>query len=110
MDQRQSKRYVINQVVEFSMMHEHFIEGRGLNLSESGLLIETDQMLDVHSRIFVMLTLPLDDGEKTVKCDTTIVHSEKAANRYRSGLQFMDMDASDREALKAFLAEGLPPA
>jgi c-di-GMP-binding flagellar brake protein YcgR len=74
--------------------------GRTLNVSETGILLETHVALKTgHS---VRLTIGL--AEDLIEIEGSVVYSKPGReNRYESGIQFTRIDDSGKENLTAFI-------
>ena len=74
--------------------------GRTLNVSESGILLETNFPID--SKHIVLLTIGLE--EDIVDIRGKAVHSKtNAQGLYEVGIQFMDTDNKVNKTLKKFI-------
>lgn len=75
--------------------------GRTLNVSESGILLET------HSPIGTSLTISLTIGfkEDVVDIKGKVVYmKENARTMFESGIEFFEMDESSRNILRQYIA------
>ena len=82
-----------NQVIKQGM-------GRSLNVSESGILLETHFPIDDQN--IVRLTLGLE--EKLIDVKGRPVHTRiNDAGKYEVGIEFLKSDAKTRKALKKFV-------
>ena len=74
--------------------------GRTLNVSESGMLLETH--LPVDTKHMVLLTIGLE--EDIIELKGKPVHSKKNnKNLYEVGLKFQESDAAVKKTLKKFI-------
>ena len=74
--------------------------GRTLNVSESGILLETNFPID--SKHIVLLTIGLEEDIVDIK--GRAVHSKtNAQGLYEVGIQFMDTDNKANKTLKKFV-------
>lgn len=74
--------------------------GRTLNVSESGILLETHFPID-KSHI-VGLTLGLEEDLIDIKGRPVHIHTN-AAGKHEVGIEFLNIDAKTRKALKKFM-------
>ena len=82
-----------NQVIKQGM-------GRSLNVSESGILLETHFPID--DQHIVRMTLGLEEDLIDVKGH--LVHTRiNDAGKYEVGIEFLKSDAKTRKALKKFI-------
>jgi c-di-GMP-binding flagellar brake protein YcgR len=74
--------------------------GRTLNVSESGIRLETHLPVEIGSHL--LLSIGLED--KVVDITGRVVHSmQNKEGAYELGVQFIDPDAKARETLQAFI-------
>ena len=84
------------------------ITGFSRNLSESGILIETDQKLSVGDKLF--LWLPILENQDSIELSGEVVRAESEPRRgkYLYGIKFIELDEQARSALKEYLEKHLP--
>ena len=76
--------------------------GRTLNVSESGLLLETH--VPINTRNIISLTIGLK--EEMVDINGRIVYSKKNENgMFESGIEFFDVDDSAQKILRQYISE-----
>jgi c-di-GMP-binding flagellar brake protein YcgR len=76
--------------------------GRTLNVSESGILLETHVSIDVDHT--VQLTIGIEENVVDIK--GSVVYSQKnAKGMYESGIEFFNVDAAAQKVLKAYISE-----
>jgi c-di-GMP-binding flagellar brake protein YcgR len=76
--------------------------GRTLNVSESGLLLETHNPID--TRNIISLTVGLE--EEMVDIKGRIVYSKKNENgMFESGIEFFDIDDPAQRILRRYISE-----
>ncbi len=82
--------------------------GFSRNLSESGILIETDQKLSVGDKLF--LWLPILENQDSIELSGEVVRAESEPRRgkYLYGIKFIELDEQARSALKEYLEKHLP--
>ena len=102
-ERRRAPRFKINQMIEIGFGSESFMEAAGLNISESGILCETADFVDPGARIFLRLSITIDNDEKNINCEAVVARSEKSGDRYHTGIAFTDMQDSDKQLLVLFL-------
>ena len=74
--------------------------GRTLNVSESGILLETYQALDPESRLSISIGIEDD----LVDIDGTVVFTQKSAeNLYETGIQFSRINDNERTILFRYI-------
>lgn len=102
-DKRKHPRFVINQFVEIDMGRETFINAKGLNLSEGGIMCETDEPCDMYSQIFMMMTLSFGDKERIIKFEGIVVRCDKKGAGWDLGISITSMDAASKKIFGDFL-------
>jgi len=80
--------------------------GRTLNISESGILLETH--FPIESQHVVQLTISLEEDLLDLKGKPVHVHSREEG-KYEIGIQFVDLDQHAAALLKNFISiSGVP--
>ena len=77
--------------------------GRTLNISESGILLETH--FPIESQHVVQLTISLEEDLLDLKGKPVHVNSSEAG-KYEIGIQFIDLDQHASDLLKKFISGG----
>ena len=80
--------------------------GRTLNISESGILLETH--FPIESQHVVQLTISLEEDLLDLKGKPVHVHSREEG-KYEIGIQFVDLDQHAAALLKNFVSIGGVP-
>jgi len=104
---RSSTRFKIEQMIELSFGKESFVQAAGLNISEGGFLCQSDENIDLHARLFIMIGLLIDDEDQKIKCEGIVTRLIKESDHYKLGVSFTEMQNEEREKLKNFLLTGL---
>jgi hypothetical protein len=73
--------------------------GRTLNISEVGLLFESHVAYEPEQTL--VITIALEDDLVEIKGQ--VRHLEPSGDKFRLGIEFIEIDAEDREILKRFL-------
>lgn len=74
--------------------------GRTLNVSESGILLETHN--PIHINNIVSLTIGLEEDMVAIK-GRVVYTKENDDNMYESGIEFFDVDEKAKEILKKYI-------
>lgn len=75
--------------------------GRTLNVSETGLLLDTPQFIDPGSPVRVTLTL----GDEMIELAGRVAHVVPGLEeRFNAGIEFVELDARGRDSLRRLLA------
>ena len=77
--------------------------GRTLNLSESGILLETH--FPIESKHTLQLTISLEEDLLDITGKPVHIHSIEEG-KYRIGIQFLNLDQESTKMLKKFISEG----
>ena len=77
--------------------------GRSLNISESGMLLETHFAVDAKHQI--QLTISLEEDLLDIKGVPVHVRSVEGG-KYQIGIKFIDLDDNAAALLKKFISEG----
>lgn len=80
--------------------------GRTLNISESGILLETH--FPIESQHVVQLTISLEEDLLDLKGKPVHIHSREEG-KYEIGIQFVDLDQRAAALLKKFISVGGVP-
>jgi hypothetical protein len=75
--------------------------GRTLNVSESGILLETHTPININ--IIISLTIGLEEDVVEIK-GRIIYTQENDDKKYESGIEFFDVDDKAKEILKKYIA------
>ena len=100
---QRSQRFTIHQLVEIQFSQGTFFQAEGINLSESGVLCSTESLIEPYSKVFIMLEMPLREGQYTLKTEGTVVRCEKVAGEYQVGVRFDNLFQSEKEKLQEYL-------
>ena len=77
--------------------------GRTLNISESGILLETH--FPIESKHTIQLTISLEENLLDIK-GTPVHVREIDGGKYQIGIQFVDLDDNATDTLKKFISVG----
>jgi len=76
-----------------------------INISELGLAVKSPATMPAGHRVNMYITLP-ETGEKyRICCAATVMHCHKHADQYIIGLRFDTLDGTDREIIRAHIAQ-----
>ncbi len=76
--------------------------GRTLNISESGILLETH--VPIEEGFVLSLMIGLEDDLVVVIKGTVVFMLPNAKGRFESGIKFLEMDDKSFKTLKAYIA------
>lgn len=102
---REHERYEVTIPVDCTTQHL-FVSNHVCNISRGGLFIRSDQPLPLQAEVSLVLHLP--DAGLSIRAKGRVVWNydmAKGTSRIvpGSGIRFVDMASSDREALEAYL-------
>jgi hemin uptake protein HemP len=90
---------------EKTVITDHLGNYYVMKISQSGLLIETDQKLDVESKITMELNLP--ESKKSIKflgrIASCLEHQDKTTKGFETGIEFLEISENDRSKIREFL-------
>jgi hypothetical protein len=75
--------------------------GRTLNVSESGILLETHHIIDTGN--IVSLTIGFEEDVVDIK-GRTIYSNKNDRDMFESGIEFFDVDADAQKVLRQYIA------
>lgn len=102
-ERRKHMRFDIPQIFKIEFMREVQFAARGINISEGGLLCETEYMLEPLSRVFMTFTLPgVEDA--VLRNEGSVLRVVKKGQMYQFAVAFGDMTEDDREFLRKYLS------
>jgi hypothetical protein len=104
-EQRKHKRVGSLNLLNYVRLDENDHEeaqgmGRTLNVSESGILLETH--IPIEQKTFVLLTIGLE--EELVDIKGEVAHSRPGKEgKFEAGIRFLDIDDSAHQVLKKYI-------
>ena len=101
-ERRKYRRFDIPQIFRIEFMHEEQFSATGLNISEGGLLCETEYKLEPLSRVFMVFILP-DKGHEILRNEGSVLRVKKRSHKYEFAVAFGDMTDEDKEVLHRYL-------
>lgn len=105
MNERKDERLDTINLLDYTVLNDkgetvNQAMGRTLNVSESGLLLDTH----IPFRVGQNLVLAIELEEEIVELIGKVVHTEKNEHgRYSSGIEFESLSREDRETLHKYL-------
>ena len=98
-DKRKHNRFGISQIFEIEFMKEKVFSARGLDISEGGLLCETEYPIEPMARVFLMFKLPNTRSRHVLRTEGTAVHVSKKGKMYVFGVSYGDISDEDKNAI-----------
>lgn len=103
-EKRRFKRFSIHQLIEISFGREVFIEAEGINISEGGMRCKLSQGLDPLSRLYLLLTIPLEEELHIIETEGIIRWCEQTENgEFQAGIEFHELSKTDKNVLKTYI-------
>jgi hypothetical protein len=103
-EKRSSTRFKINQLVICTPEGDEFHRAEGIDLSRGGLKCASSQSVETMSAVFIMLKLPGPEGERQVRCEGYVSHSQMVEGRCVFGVKFSSIDPDDKAVFEAYIA------
>ncbi len=96
-----AKRFQIAQLIDISNNRENFIPAQGINVSKTGILVETPEDIEIHSRIYFLLQYP--GSEESFEMEGIVVRGEKKGKKYEIGMEFIFDYSEQKKELQKFI-------
>lgn len=100
-DKRKHQRFTVNQAMTLKFARERYIDCEGLDISESGMLIETTTPIEVYDRLFMMFTI---NDDRIINIEAIVVRVNKKGKKFQAGVEIAEIKPEDKRALKKYLA------
>jgi hypothetical protein len=102
-DKRKHERFGISQIFEIEFMKENVFSARGLNISDGGLLCETDYPIEPMARVFLVFNLPRAKKNYALRTEGTVIHVRKKGKMYEFGVSYGDITDEDKNTILNYL-------
>lgn len=96
-----AKRFNITQLVDISNNRENFISAQGVNISESGILVEADEDMEIHASAYFLLEYPGSD--ESFEIEGIVVRSEKKGKKFHIAMEFTFDFSEQKKEVKKFI-------
>jgi c-di-GMP-binding flagellar brake protein YcgR len=108
-ERRKYPRFSVDLPIEYSRIDSPISHtGRGLNISEGGLLIYFPEKMDLSQYLRLKLFFPLGSKLSTIEVLAEVawteIHFGESWGDYRCGVRFIDISPEDMTKLKNFIA------
>ena len=108
-ERRKYPRFSVDLPIEYSRIDSPISHtGRGLNISEGGLLIYFPEKMDLSQYLRLKLFFPLGSKLSTIEVLAEVawteIHLGETLGDYRCGVKFIDISPEDMTKLKKFLS------
>lgn len=108
LERRRYPRFIVDLPIEYYRINSSIGRaGRGLSISEGGLMIYFPEEIEVHQYLRLKLFLSSGSELNTIEVMAEVVwkdiHLGKGWGDYRCGVKFIDIPSDDSTKLKKFL-------
>jgi len=103
-DKRESPRFAISQLIGYYPNREEYLWAEGINISMGGISCRSKEAIDTLTNVFIMVSVRGSDGERLVRCEGYVAHSEMVDGFCRFGVNITRIFDEDRPYLEAYLA------
>lgn len=101
-EKRKHQRFKIPQIFEITFTKEEPFSASGINISEGGLLCETEYPIEPLARVFMVFILP-DKGHEILRNEGSVLRVSRKKEKYEFAVAFGDMTDEDRAQLKRYI-------
>ena len=101
-EKRKHNRFDISQIFKIEFMREDPFSAAGINISEGGLLCETEYPIETLERVFMVFVLP-DKKHEILRNEGSVLRVSKKGNMNEFAVAFGDMTEEDRALLKKYI-------
>lgn len=103
-ERRSARRYRLDQLIRMDLGREVYIQGKGINLSESGIYCQVSEPLGLYARVFLLIEpLPSQGPEETISLEGQVMREETLEGRYYAAIQFSSVRMEDRARFSTLL-------
>jgi hypothetical protein len=104
-EKRGAPRFRINQLIGYFPNREEYLWAEGLNLSRGGLSCSSAEPIDPLTNVFLMLGVPSENGERLVRCEGFVAHSQIVGDRCMFGIRIQRVSDEDKPYFDAYMAK-----
>ena len=104
-ERRQHKRVMVDRRAEIVLADGAVLYGTACDISRTGMAVKTDRRVEPGTLLDVSFNLSFQDQIKTftARCEAIYIGLIGDEEKFRLGLQFVEMGAEEQEMLNAFL-------
>ena len=103
-EKRETPRFAISQMIGYYPNREEYVWAEGIDISMGGISCRSKEPIEVLTNVFVMVSVRTPDGERLVRCEGYVAHSEMVDGMCRFGIGVTRIFEEDRPSLEAYLA------
>ena len=104
-EKRKQPRILVSQLITLSFDRENYINGKCLNISESGLYFEIAQKIEPQTKLFIMLVMEGNKKDKVIKFEGIAVRLEEKKGKHFIAVQIVDISNDNRKKINKFIKE-----
>lgn len=101
-ERRKTPRFHLDQLIQIGPFRESYVQARGLNISENGLLCETGEPCDVYQQVYAQISFDIGKQHRTIECDGIVLRNEKHGGKWKVAINFEDLSDESRSVVKSF--------
>ncbi len=105
-ERRRFPRYQIQQMIKIALNNiQDITDTRGINISKSGILCEVNQDLMPGTKVYLLISIPLDNERLKIEIQSEVVRSEKSTeeNKYKIALNFLFIEENNKKELYKYI-------
>jgi c-di-GMP-binding flagellar brake protein YcgR len=102
-EKRETTRFRINQLIGYYPNREEYLWAEGVNVSAGGIQCESREAIEPLTNVFIMISVPTEDGERLVRCEGFVAYSRMEGDHCRFGVKFDHIEEADRPYFERFL-------
>jgi hypothetical protein len=108
-ERRKFPRFKIRQMIGLSFGRESYFQAEGLNISETGFLCQSSDKIEPCTRVYLMISLPVNNCEnQEMECEGVVLRSVEQNGGFRIDVSFTSLQGEDRERLRSYIKRTLP--
>ena len=93
-EKRRRERFAMSQVIELSTSEGQQVKAQGVNISEGGLLCQTDTEIPLGTLVSFQLSIPSGKSTMSVACEGLVLRNNSNNGKYDVVIDFFDSDNS----------------
>jgi len=91
-DKRRRERTPMNQIIELSTSDGNTVKVEGINISESGMLCQSESEIPQGTFVLFHMSLPGGKPDMLLKCEGIVLKCTKASGKFNVVIDFTDSD------------------
>ena len=104
-EKRKNKRFSVSQFLSITLEGEEFVAVSPKDISLGGLSCTTRVPVRPFTEVYLMISVPLPEGDEIIKIEGSVIHSTKEGEEYILGVKFLDLFESDKRKLEQYLKQ-----